>query len=354
MQFISQGAVSLNDTYDKARSRMFLFTSDVAKPTASTPLKDLMEKIDKARSYSHFKDENNNLLCTRAAGWKTNKYYHTIVGRLRYDWNKNATGSDISYLGNTGFTLSQADTFKKFYSAGGFRTSTSFAQDIGSVFDLINKYETPNSPQLGAPVMLLPPFEGSLATGEVFSTGTEPYSPQTASSGNIGTIGNFENRGGVYFNTFYVTSQSATDFSRVYAVNTTQLGNASAGTEQSVVGTAGPIRPRVMFGLNWSSAGTRYFSGGGWVYNYTQTPLAGGYATSNDGLLYGKGTQADTAAYSFAWAVMPVVRPDNTVLMQVMTFGTDLVQTGTVAPTQIPQIQSNIPPYAAVNPIVSV
>ncbi|QQO90232.1 putative membrane protein [Erwinia phage pEa_SNUABM_5] len=354
MQFISQGAVGLNDAYDKARSHMFLFSSDVTKPTASTSLKDLMDKIDRARSYSHSKDSNNNLLCTRAAGWKSNKYYHTIIGRLRYDWDKGVSGGDSSYLGTSGFTLSQIDVFKKFYSAGAPRISNIFSTDTGSVFDFKTAYETPNSPQLGTPVMLLPAFEGTLTTSAVFNTGSEAYTASTASSGNIGTIGNYENRTNTYFNNFFVNSQSASDFSRVYSSNTSTLTNAASGAEQSVVSAGGIAGPRVVFGLRWSSAGTRYFSGGGWVYNYTQTPLTSDFATSNDGSFYGKGTQADTANYAFSWALMPVTRPDNIVVLQLMSFGTDLTQTGTVGPTQIPQVQSSIPQYVPVNPIVSV
>lgn len=360
MQFISQGAQLITDNFNLARKRMFLMTADVVRPTATTGLSELMSKLDKARSFSHQRLEDGTLNCTRAAGWSGNRYYHTLVGPMRYDWSDEGSGSSTTYLNSGTFDITEAVTFARIYSIGAVPSPADhYKGDTGTMHDTVSaRYESPDSPGFGAPVLILPPFEGQIASGSLFSTTDAPITNITASSGNIGSIGQFENRSARYVQTFYIYKDSSASQLRSFSYVTTALNNYAAGNEFEVASAqAGTIPgPRLMYSSNWSMAGTRYYSGGGWIYNYTRSRFLGQInPSSNANTLYSKGTaQANTPNYVFDWAVLPVLMPDNRVVLQIMDFVQDLTRTGAATPANVPNIKSNVNLLAYNNNVFSV
>lgn len=348
MQFITQGGQLLTNNLNVARGRMFLMTADVPKPDAATSLSDLMAKIDKARSFSHQRLDDGTLNCTRAAGWLSNQYYHTLVGPMRYDWSDESSGSAVNYLNSGSYDHSVATAFARIYSIGSVpQPSSSYKDDTGTLHDTVSaRYEVPGVSFVGTPVMILPPFAGQTTDGTLYTVVDTASTNNTSSSGSIGTIGQYENRDARYVQTFYIYKDSSAVNLRSFSSSLAGLSNYTAGTETSVGAAAtGTIPgPRLMYCSAWASRGNRYFSGGGWAYGYTRSRINGNLIASADlRKLYGKGTnQADTAAYVFDWALMPVLLPDNRVLLQVMDFVQDLTQTGQATTGTLPQIKSNV------------
>ena len=346
MQFVSQGGALITGNLNLARRRMFLMTSDVARPTTTDTVDTIMAKIHKARSFSHSKQDNGTLNCTRSAGWAGNQYYHTLVGPMRYDWSDEGVSSGVTYLDMSSTVMTNLRAFARMYSIGATPVpSLGFAADTGTLHDtLTDKYEDVSTALvIRFPTMILPHFEGTVTDGQVFDTTDEAVTNITASSGNIGTVGQYENRSARYIQTWYQTANNAGQIT--YSGNAAALNNVSAGQEFVVSSqvAANATAARLVFGNSWSMAGSRYYSGGGWNYSYARGKLLQLNKSTEARRYYSKGTgQTNTVNYGFDWAVMPVLLPDNSVILQIADFASDLTQTGQASVATVPQIVSNI------------
>ncbi|AQT28563.1 hypothetical protein YOLOSWAG_80 [Erwinia phage vB_EamM_Yoloswag] len=346
MQFISQGAKLVTDNLNVARKRMFLITSDVARPTASDSLASLMAKIDKARSFIHGKQSDNSMLCTRAAGWAGNHYFHTLVGPMRYDWSDEDSGGSTLYLNMALTAYSELSAFKRMYSIGSApQPGLGFVADTGTLHDTAaDKYEDVSTAMVVRfPTMILPHFEGSVIDGQVFDTVDEAITNSTSASGSIGTIGSYESRTARYIQTWYQTANNAGQIT--YYGNATILSNYAAGQEYVVSSqvAANATTARLVFSNYWSRYGTRYFSGGGWNYTTTRSRQLSLNKSIDAHRFYSKGnSQTNTPSYLFDHAFMPVLMPDNSVYIQIADFVQDLIQTGQSAVATLPQVKSNL------------
>lgn len=344
MQFISQGSALVTSNLNLARKRMFLMTSDIARPKVSDGIASLMSKIDKARSFSHSKQQDGTLLCTRAAGWKNNQYFHTLVGPLRASWPQELSGSATNYLNMPTTSYSVLDTFRRMYSIGAKdAASVKFIDYAGSLHDTADVAYEADTSILHFPTMFLPAFEGQVDDGNVYSVADSASTNVTASNGSIGTVGRYENRSANYVQTWARTAVNQD--SQSYAGGTTALSNYAAGNEIQVVGQSLAVTSaaRIVYAHAWSSYGSYYFSGGGWNYSYTRSQLYNIVASREDARMYSKGTgQTDTADYAFDWAMMPVSLPDGQVIVQIADFVSDLIQTGQCSVAVRPQVKSNI------------
>lgn len=344
MQFISQGSALVTQNVNLARKRMFLMPASVAKINASDDITSIMGKLDKARSFSHSLKSDGTLLCTRAAGWSGSKYYHALVGPMRYSWASDYSDGSTTYLDMTSTTYSLTDTFRRMYSLGSAANGQKFIADTGSLLDTqAAQFEAETDSSLLFPTMLLPPFEGTVSDGNIYSISDDPMTNTTVNSGNIGTTGQYENRSGNYVQSWVQTAKTATTDTRLGSIY--GLNNLAAGTEFMLANQAVGIASaaRILYANIWTSAGTRYYSGGGWIYSYNRIKLLNVAKSQETRRMYSKGTsQPDTANYALSWAVMPVYLPDSTVLMQIADFGSDLIQTGLSQVAVRPQVKSNI------------
>ena len=345
MQFISQGSALVTSNLNLARKRMFLMTSDVARITKTdTPLA-IMNKLDKARSFSHSLQADGTLSCTRAAGWKGSKYYYAIVGPMRYTWPQEYSGSETTFFNMSDRSYSINDLFCRMYSIGAVDKATAkFADYMGTLHDLVSaQFEANTDSSVLFPTMVLPPFEGTLSGAGIFSVTDTALTLVTTNSGSIGTVGRYENRTAAYTQTLMQSSK--TQNSVTLAGAALALNNYAAGSEMMLASgnTEQSNNARIMYANTWASNGSYYFSGGGWNYSYSRSKIENLTKSQETGRLYGKGTsQPDTQDYALSWAVMPVYLPDSTVLLQVADFGTDLMQTGLSSVAVRPQVKSNI------------
>lgn len=358
MQFVSQGSALVTNNLNIARQRMFMMTADVARPTASDSLSQLMAKIEKARSFSHHKTSDNKLECTRAAGWVGNQYYHTLVGPMRYDWPDEGSGSGINYLNMGTTAMSRIQAFRRMYSIGSSPVpSLGFAADTGTLhYTAADMYEDTSVPLvLRFPTMILPHFTGTVTDGQVFDTTDEAVTNATSSSGSIGSVGRYESRSTNYVQTWYQTN--STEDQVTYYGSSAALSNYSAGQEfvLSSQVTANALNARLVFGSSWSMYGSYYFSGGGWVYSYTRGKIGQRNKSTDAHRYYSKGTgQTNTPNYVFDWAFMPVVLPDNILILQIADFASDLTQTGQASVAVVPQIATTIQDLPAKQTVFSV
>lgn len=348
MIFASCGAVKLEKNLALTRQRMFLFADDVAAPTALSTLGSVVKTINKARSFSRLV-KDSAMVCTRMAGWKSNKYYYTTVPNV--SWNGTAPQASASEA------LTPYAMFARYYSIGIALSGSAPTGFTGSILEFDGGDQTPYPPRA---TMLLPCYDDTVAEAS-FTVKTATISNvavtlSAASSGNIGTIGNYTSNTSSQLSTVRMNQTNLTDISAAsIPLNLDYAGAAAIAANTQTVGStaavAGTINgPRILYGSQTNVYGTKYFSGGDWVYNYTYT--AGTYGTSYNvdeaNRLYGVCSHADTAAYKIVFGMMPVLMDIKApCIVQILREGIDFVQSAVALPSAAPSITMN-----AISPIV--
>lgn len=331
MLFVSNGAQLIEKKIEIARKRMFLFSSDVVPPDKKSSYTDLIDMINKSRSFCATTDPDGTMQCVRAAGWK--------AGRLYYNYVPSALISQSSITGANSRQIPKWDMFFRFYSIG-------LDDYVGNAWNgtasLLPSLANGAATLPGYYEMVLPAFDGTAFNRSLFQVNDDFIQTNYSASGTIqgpsSGIGRWSEDISSYIQNIYILATTSPD---VIQMNyTTASMSAIAAKTQYNLGVLGFTFPRLFAAYRTRRYGTYYFSGGGW--SYSNTDYAGAYGSSKctvpSDIYFGTGTAEDTVAATMAWGMLSIAfAADAPIYAVVSKNGTDFVAGAPVLPAEIPQ-----------------
>ncbi|QZE59669.1 hypothetical protein pEaSNUABM39_00089 [Erwinia phage pEa_SNUABM_39] len=329
MLFVSNGSQLLEKKIEIARKRMFLFASDVVPPDRKSSYTDLIDKINKSRSFCALADVDRNMKCVRIAGWR--------AGRLYYNYVPSALISNSLIEGTNTKQVSATDMFCRYYSIG--RDDYVGNAWTGSC-SLLPTLSNGATTLPGYFDMVLPAFDGTVFACTLNQTNDNAITTSASSSGTINGpssgIGRWSEDISSYIQNIYLTTTASPEVLTL-TYSSASMGSISAKTQYNL-GTVGAAWPRLFSAYRTRVYGTYYFSGGGWSYSTTNS--AGAYGSSQvtvpENIYFGTGTTADTPAVDIAWGMMPIAFDVKAPVYAVVSkVNTDFAVAGPVLPTEI-------------------
>ncbi|QYW03739.1 hypothetical protein pEaSNUABM45_00096 [Erwinia phage pEa_SNUABM_45] len=335
MLFASSGAKLLEKKLALARRRVFLFTDDTVPPTAQSTAASAMNTINLARSFSQYV-ANDTFQCTRMAGYRSMRYYHTMIDNPTY-------GSTLPTAAESVVWTPQ-EVFRRYYSVGTLFAEGSVVTMQGSLLDNTNidGKRIPSSASMLLPVFDSTITEANLSPKCAVQTGvTVPMSD--SNSGNIGTIGNWSSSDSSSITNVYMDTYTYSDATNVMVRSGIVGQSALIANAQTTLSSAPARSLRVLYSWRTNVYGTRYFSGGGWSYSTSYSKGALNNTTNfvETDRLYSVPlvTRADTPATKLTWAMLPIAfDPQHPCMVQVLREGTDFTHATSTLPGDIPQI----------------
>lgn len=331
MLFISNGAQLIEKKIEIARKRMFLFSSDVVPPNKKSSYTDLIDKINKSRSFCATTDPDGNMQCVRAAGWK--------AGRLYYNYVPSALISQSMISGAVNRQIPKWDMFFRYYSIG----KDDYVGNAGNgSASLLPTLANGAATLPGYYEMVLPAFDGSAFNRSLFQVNDVFLQTNYSSSGTINGpssgIGRWSEDISSYLQNIYILATTSPDVVQI-SYTTTSMSALNAKTQYNL-GNLGFTFPRLFAAYRTRRYGTYYFSGGGWTYS--NTDYAGAYGSSQctepSDIYFGTGTAEDTVAATMSWGMMPIAFAVGAPIYAVVSKnGTDFVAGDPVLPAEIPQ-----------------
>lgn len=336
MIFASSGAKLMEQKLALARRRAFLFTDDTTPPTSQSTAVTVMNTMNKARSFSQYAD-TQSFKCTRMAGYRSMKYYHTLIDSPTY--------GVVLPTSTESASVSPQDLFRRYYSVGALFADGPVVGMNVSVLDNTS-LDLKNMPPNSA-IMLLPTFDSTITEANINPKcsikALESVALSASSSGNITTVGQWSSSDSTSYTAVSVGAYTYTEATNVTVSSSiTGLGSLAANAASNVT-SAGAMTLRVLYAWRTNVYGTRYFSGGGWTYStsYSKGPLATTTNFVETDRMYSTPllTRADTPATKITWAMLPVsYHPNYPAMVQILREGTDFTHATPTLPGDIPQI----------------
>lgn len=301
MLFVSNGAQLLEKKIETARRRMFLFSDDVEPPTNKSSYPEMIDTINKSRSFCALVNAQNEMQCVRGAGWKDNRLYYNYAPSIRKSGFSENYGSP---------TVSAIDMFCRYYAIGKLDSGAGTAQEgRGSLLD---SYGSINPIVPAYYDMVLPAFDGSTFTRSLYSVPTTSAGMTSSDGGTIyggggSGIGRWTRSGSSYLQNVGITSLNIAADTATVTTNVMTLASLYAGVPYDHQTFSNTIFPRLFQPYASSTYGSYYFSGGGWSYTTSYSGAAiGSSAAQPDAVYFGQGTHEDTPSYGIKWGAMPI------------------------------------------------
>lgn len=337
MLFISNGAQILEKKIETARRRMFLFSDDVEPPTSKSSYPEMIDKINKSRSFCALVDAQNEMQCVRGAGWKGNRLFYNYVPSVRKSGFSQTGGNRV---------VSAIDMFRRYYAIGTLDSGVGTAQEgTGSLLDSYGN-GSPSVPAYSD--MVLPAFDGSAFTKSLYSVpktsaGVTSSDGGTITGGGGSGIGRWTRTGASYLQNVGITALNVAADIATITINVQTLSSLYAGSPYNQSTFPDTIFPRLFQPFSSSTYGSYYFSGGGWSYttSYSAGSL-GSSASEPDGVYFGQGTHDDTPAYALKWGAMPIAfERDAPVYVVLSKAGVDFNAASDINPNEVPAATLN-------------
>lgn len=337
MLFISNGAQLLEKKIETARRRMFLFSDDVEPPTNKSSYPEMIDTINKSRSFCALVNAQNEMQCVRGAGWKGNRLYYNYAPSIRKSGFSQNYGSP---------TVSAIDMFCRYYAIGKLDAGAGTAQEgRGSLLD---SYGSINPIVPAYYDMVLPAFDGSTFTKSLYSVPTTSAGMTSSSGGTIyggggSGIGRWSRSETSYLQNIGITSLNIAADTATVTTNVMTLDPLYAGTPYDHQTFANTIFPRLFQPYASSTYGSYYFSGGGWSYTTSYSGAAiGSSAAQADAVYFGQGTHEDTPSYGIKWGAMPIAFARTApVYVVVSKSGVDFDVASDIDPNEVPVASMN-------------
>ena len=337
MLFVSNGAQLIEKKIELARRRMFLFSDDVEPPTNKLSYTDLIDKINKSRSFCCDVIQGSDMRCVRGAGWAGNKLFYNYVPNVNVS---NAYEANTAQVSTTASGI-----FLRYYSVG---KESNYGTALTGTSSLLERSsQTARSQIPDAYDMVLPAFDGTPYTAGLYAMPDSSASVKSDESGTIyggggSGIGRWSRTYSQTMQNIYVNSFNVpTDYASV-AVSGKSVPTVTQGTEFNLV-AINTKYPRLFAAYTTQVYGSYYFSGGGWSYT---TSYSSGFSnvayTTAEGRNYGTGTHEDTEAYPIVWGMLPIAFEAGAPIYIVISKSTeDFVPASNILPNEIPLIQRN-------------
>lgn len=335
MLFVSNGAQILEKKIEIARKRMFLFSSDVEPPDRKSSYLDLIDKINKSRSFCCDVVSDNAMACTRGAGWRANKLFYNFVPNVNLS-NAYESGSSV--------VTTATGMFMRYYAVGKEQNYGTALRGTSSLLERATKSRSIVPPQYD---MVLPAFDGTPYTASLYTVPDTSVAVSNSESGTIyggggSGIGRWSRTYSSTMQNIYVSSfNGQTDYAQI-SVSGSSMSSVSAGSPYNL-GAINTQFPRLFSAFTTQVYGSYYFSGGGW--SYTTSYSAGPYGTAyaqDDARHYGTGSHEDTGAYPIVWGMLPIAfEVDAPVYAVISKSIDDFVPASDVLPNEYPVIQRN-------------
>lgn len=333
MLFISNGAQILEKKIETARRRMFLFSDDVETPTSKSSYPEMIDKINKSRSFCALVNAQNEMQCVRGAGWKGNRLFYNYVPSVRKSGYSQTGGNR---------PVSAIDMFRRYYAIGTLDSSIGSAQEgTGSLLDSYGN-GSPSVPAYSD--MVLPAFDGSAFTKSLYSIPKTSAGMTSSEGGTIGSgLGRWTRTGSSYLQHIGITALNTVADTATVTVNAQTLSSLQAGSPYNQGVFADTIFPRLFQPYSSSTYGAYYFSGGGWSYSTSYSSGSiGSSASEPDGAYFGQGTHDDTPAYSIKWGAMPIAFERGAPVYVVLSkAGVDFNVASDINPNEVPAATMN-------------
>ncbi|AWY08370.1 hypothetical protein HOT49_gp094 [Erwinia phage vB_EamM_Alexandra] len=325
MLFVSAAPAAIKKKMEVASQRMFLFSDNVEPPLDTTPMFEVLTKINASRGFCAKVNTDLSMSCVRSAGWRGRSLYYNYVPALVVP---------STAIETTATTVQQTifDVFAKYYSIGRAGAGT-WTTTPASLITVVND-KAPTSPLDG--VMILPPCDGTPLTS--ISTGLSTQLSVSLSSSrswntttSLGIVtGRHEETITTIATHLQVTELNPTADRATLKRTVLAQSSSSYGTDNATVGP----RTLSMSTQNYTVTRSPYSETvTGSSTTYSNGPLRSAAVTDTN-LIYGTGSKEDTPDYALTWGMMPMVGQEPNVPMYalIVQADDDFEQTGLARP----------------------